>query len=170
MKLYFPNEEIIQWTIYPSSDPLSLLTAITNKGDWFISNLVKHNNSEVFMLFVQKLMIWLWDDLNIQKSRIILMMDNSPIHPSWKWKRFLNSLGWRILFLSPYTSEYAPIKLMFNVLKQNISTHCKDLLINLKRSEGLKQVKDCMVAISKYTIVSFDTCNATCEDNHLIIH
>ena len=49
----------ILWIISLFSNSLSLIEAITNEGEWFISNLEERNNSEIFVLFVEKLMMWL---------------------------------------------------------------------------------------------------------------
>ena len=82
-------------------------------------------------------------------------MDNSKVHTSNKWMEYLNSLSWRSLFLSPYSPEYAPIVLLFNHLKQKLSYHWKDLVINLNKKEGLRQIKEWLAAIDKSTIISF---------------
>ena len=77
---------------------LSLLAAITNKGDWFISNLLTRNNSNNFITFIENLMAWLQKELCIGACRIMLMMDNYWVHTSKKTKKLLSSLGWKYCF------------------------------------------------------------------------
>ena len=134
---------------------LSLLAAITNKGDWFISNLLTRNNSDNFITFIENLMAWLQKDLCIEACRIVLMMDNCRIHTSKKTKKLLSSLGWKILFLYPYSPENAPIELLFNFLKQKLAMHWKDLIVNLNKKVRFKQIKEWLATIDRSVVISF---------------
>ena len=42
---------------------LSLLVAITNRGDWYISNLLSRNNSDNFISYIGKLLNWIQNDI-----------------------------------------------------------------------------------------------------------
>ena len=77
----------VWWTANNSAfvGSLSLIAAIKSKGNWFISNLLSCNNSDSFISFIQKLIVWLQQDFNIEASRIVLLMDNSKVHTSNKW-------------------------------------------------------------------------------------
>ena len=136
---------------------LSLLAAITNRGDWYISNLLSRNNSDNFISYIGKLLNWVQNGLCIEAFRVVLIMDNCRIHTSTKTKQYLSSLGWRVLILSPYSPEFAPIELLFNHLKQKLAMHWKDLIVDLKKKEGFKQIKEWMAAIKRSNIISFMT-------------
>ena len=125
----------IEWAVNNSAF-VGSISLITNKGDWFVSNLLSQNNSDYFILFIEKLMEWLHKDLDIHTWMIVLMMDNCRIHTSKKCMGYLNFLGCKIILLSPYSPEYVPIELLFNLLKQTLSFHWKDLVVNLKKKEG----------------------------------
>ena len=152
---WIANNKANIWSNSSFQGSLSIIAAITCKGDWFISNLTSNNNSDNFIWFVEHLMTWLRDDIGVQTNRIVLLMDNSRIHTSIKCKKFLNLLGWRVMFLSPYSPQFAPIELMFRVLKQRLSIHWKDQIINLKKSDGFKQVKEWMATVDRSLIISF---------------
>ena len=72
---------------------LSLLAAITNRGDWYISNLLSRNNSDNLISYIGKLLNWIQNDLCIEAFRVVLIMDNCRIHTSKKTKQYLSSLG-----------------------------------------------------------------------------
>ena len=57
----------IEWAVNNSAfvGSISLIAAIANKGDWFVSNLLSQNNSDNIILFIEKLMKWLQKDLYI---------------------------------------------------------------------------------------------------------
>ena len=61
---------------------LALIRAITSYGDWFYSYLNSKNNDKTFNSFMKDLIDWLTIDLKIESRRIILIIDNSPIHTS----------------------------------------------------------------------------------------
>ena len=55
--------------------------------------------------------------MNIGKTTIII--DDCPIHKSKEFLNEINKLGWKTMFLSPYSPEYAAIEMMFNLLKDD---------------------------------------------------
>ena len=58
---------------------LSVIGTITCQGDWFFSNLVKNNWSEVFIDYLKN---WIEKDFAVNSSKIILILNNLPIHSS----------------------------------------------------------------------------------------
>ena len=80
-----------------------LIGSITSRGGWFFSRLHSNNNSDIFIDYVQHLIAWLTDDQNIDIRKVVLLMDNSPIHSSKKTLKYLNELGWKIVFSLPYS-------------------------------------------------------------------
>jgi len=47
----------------------------------------------------------------------MLVMDNTSIHHNKELIRIIESIGCKVIFLSPYLSDYNPIKLAFSVIK-----------------------------------------------------
>ena len=68
---------------------LSLLAAITNRGDWYISNLLSRNNSDNFISYIGKLLNWIQNDLCIEAFRIVF--DNGLIAESIHQRKPSNS-------------------------------------------------------------------------------
>ena len=87
----------------------SLIWAITSRGEWFASHLDGTNNAGTFVEFVGRLVKWIRIDLHYPMDKIILLLDNWPIHKSKKWINYFNKLGCYTVFLPPCTPEYAPV-------------------------------------------------------------
>lgn len=134
---------------------LNLIGAITSRGDWFFSTLNKINNSKTFTEYVTHLYRWLTEDLEIEPHRLVIILDNSPVHTSNKSLVWLNNLGCKVIFLSPYSPEFAPIERFFNVLKKRWATHTKGQVIDLKQSKGTQTIKECLSTITPGEVVSF---------------
>ena len=112
---------------------ISFIGAITNRGDWHFSNLIQNNWGEIFVKYLEDLMRWLKEELEVNPQGILLLLDNSPIHTS-KWSlEYMNSCGCRIMFLPTYSPQFALIELLFGTLKRKLLTHSKNHVINLNR-------------------------------------
>ena len=132
---------------------LSMIGSITSTGEMFFSSLKTTNNSQVFNEYITKLMLWLWYDLRLEKDKIILIMDNSPIHWSKIWLKHLDDLGWQVVFLAPYCPQFAPIELLFHLLKVKVWKHSKNEVTNLSKADGDRWIRECLSTITKDEIV-----------------
>lgn len=84
----------------------------TNKIYW---KQADKGNSKQFILFLHQL-----HQVNPAK-KIILILDNSPIHKSKKVKKFVEKHPWvELFFLPPYSPEYNPIERFWLWLKQKV--------------------------------------------------
>ena len=143
------------WNNISFSGSLSLIWAITSNGDWFASNLITTHNSKTFVEYISQLMKWLTEDLKIAENRIVMILDNSPVHKSKISLERLNELGWRIWFLSAYSPDFVPIELLFNTLKRRISIQEKGKIVRLNKNEGLRAIKECLSTINRNEIKSY---------------
>ena len=84
---------------------VSIIVSITSKGNVHYSSLQEDNNSDNLIDYLKNLMKLIDADLKLWRKKVILLMDNSPMHTSKIWRDFLNSLGWVFLFLPPYSPE-----------------------------------------------------------------
>ena len=139
------------------SGSVSIIAAITNRGNFYYSTLTENNNSLNFIDYLKNLMKWLDEDLKLWRREIILLMDNSPIHTSKIWKDFFNSLGWVTLFLPPYSPEYAPVELFFNVIKQRFVFKWKGRFVKLKLKDSIWELKSWIESVKEWEVLSFWT-------------
>ena len=141
-----------QYYVYRS---LAVFGAITSKGDWFFSNLIRHNNSVEFIIFIKELMNWLLEDLKVSSHYIVLIIDNSPIHTSAYSMKNLKDLNCKVVFLSPYWPNFAPIELMFHILKKRIWRHSRIESIRLYSNNGPRALKEVLATFTNIQILGF---------------
>ena len=134
---------------------MSLILAITSLGNWFAVNLTRRNNSSSFIEFVWKLREWIQNEAKLEPNKIVIILDNWSIHKSKKSIEALLTLGWKIIFLVPYSPEWAPVELLFNTLKRRLQKHTRNQLINLSKSEGFNIVKEWLATFSQKEIISY---------------
>ena len=133
----------------------ALLGAITSYGDWFYSNLNSKNNAKTFISFMKDLIDWLTIDLKIESRRIILIMDNSPIHTSKDWMKFFRDQNCKVILLSLYYPQFAAIELMFNILKRRLWIQSKQEIIAFNKPNGIKAIREALATFSPHEIVSY---------------
>jgi len=91
---------------------LSLISAITSKGQMRFMVVEGGVKSDVFIKFLKRLMVG-------AKRKIFLIVDNGSAHKSKKTKAFLESQKKKIelFYLPPYSPELNPDELVWNHLK-----------------------------------------------------
>ena len=72
--------------------------------DRFISYLNSHNNSDIFIGYIENLVAWLTITQGIDIARVALLIDNSLIHSSKKIIEYLNRIGCKMMLLPPYST------------------------------------------------------------------
>ena len=133
----------------------SFISAITSSGCWWRNKLNSTNKSEKFIEFLGKMQVWLRVDLKIEMERIVLILDNWAIHRSKRTLSYLNDMGWKIIFVSPYSPEYCPIELFFNNLKRRVSVHSRGNHTKLCSDSGGRLMKEWLATFSKSEIWSY---------------
>ena len=116
---------------------LSLIASITSKGNWHYCSLISNNNSQELNQLAN-------NNFLIHKTRRVLHLDNSLIHHSKVWLEYLNKLRWIILFLASYSPEYAPIELLFLLLKRSPIDRSDDDLFKLKTNREVEIIEEWM--------------------------
>ena len=134
---------------------LSLIWAITSQGGWFATNLTQRNNSDTFVDFISKMDTWIEEELKVSKNNIIILLDNCSIHKSKKSIEKLNSLGWKTIFIAPYSPEWVPIELFFNTMKWKLKRHCKNQIVHLSKEEGFRNIQECLATFSQGEVISY---------------
>ena len=86
-------------------------------------------------------------------NRINVLLDNNSIHKSKKSPEHFRNLGVKVLFLSEYSPDYAPVELLFNTLKWRIAIHAKGRIANIKKDFGLRLIKKFLATIRKDGII-----------------
>ena len=81
---------------------LSLIVAVSSKGDFMYTVNSGKNNGQTFILFLIKLCEHLDSEDPQWRENIVLLLDNAPYHRSKVVMEKLEKLKLPILFLGPY--------------------------------------------------------------------
>ena len=130
----------------------SLIVAITSNGDWFATYLLWNNNSDVFIEFMKKLILWIKLDLHYDLKKTIIILENLRVHKSkttlkslWKWEVSFS-------FIPAYTPEIAPIELVFNILKKRLIKQNSLNWLKLDKREAFREIREAFSSIDKKEI------------------
>jgi hypothetical protein len=97
---------------------VSLIMAISNKGDIYFTANRGTNNGMTIQLFLQKLTAVL--DAKDQRWReyTTLLMDNAPYHKGRIFTENVKRMHLPIAYLGPYQFKMAPVELVFAYIKK----------------------------------------------------
>ena len=126
-------------------------------GYWCMTKPYSTNNSAKFIKFLGKLFVWLLVDLKIDMKKIFVILDNWAIHRSKKTLSYLNEMGWKIIFVSPYSLQYCTIELFFNILKRRVVVHSKGDHTKLCSNFGGRLMKEWLATFTRREILSYWT-------------
>ena len=132
-----------------------MIGAITSWRDWFFSSLNSKKNSKTFMSFIDDLIKWLTVDLKIGSRRIILIMDNSPIHTSEIWMKAFKQQNWKVILLSPYWPQFAAIEMMFHILKKKLWMQSRQEIVWFNKPSGIRAIREALASFSAQEITCF---------------
>ena len=130
----------------------SLITAITSKGDWFSIFLLWNNNSDVFISFMKKLLLWIKYDLNHDLKKTLIILDNLKVHRLKTTLNFLSQWEASFSFIPAYTPEIAPIELVFNILKKRFVKQNSSSGLKLYKKEAFREIREAFSSIDREEI------------------
>ena len=131
---------IISWVAYAGwhFSHLHNSTIDSNKLVEFFSDLLKFIKSKRY-------------DMN---RRLILIMDNATIHKSQSTNAWMKDKFDLVLFLPPYTLQYAPVEHFFSAFKRNILRSWREIQTNLKSEMAKIKIKDALWGVKQEHIIN----------------
>ena len=128
----------------PFSNSASLWLAICSNGAWIslISN--ETINSIKFMLFLDHLHSWLKSFNNFGYDEVLLILDNWSYHKSNVCKHRLIWCSFKVLYLPPYTPQWAPIENGFGLIKKILWRKFKEQTLNLSLKSSYDTILSAM--------------------------
>ena len=100
------------------SQNISVCASVSKTGMLHYKTVVGSYNTQLFIDFVQELLIKMKEDYGLSNKTFIL--DNCSIHKNASIKDLLEVNGHRLIFLPPYTPQLNPIEEVFSVWKSKI--------------------------------------------------
>ena len=122
-------------------ESISMVAAVFSTGEYFIHLYSNSINSETFIEFLIDLKKYINNNQIFKKRSILILLDNAPIHRA---KTSINNLKEKfdkLIFIPPYTPQYAPIEHFFGFLKSSIKVYSTSKVVNLRSGEGEQIIK-----------------------------
>jgi transposase len=86
------------------------------------------------------------------KKKAIMQADNARIHISKETRRVAAKIGIRFRFLPPYSPEYAPVELVFGLIKSKFREKSSTKRINFGKAEGMIEIAKIWKEIGRESI------------------
>ena len=126
--------------------------AICSNGAFVCLLISETINSNNFIWFLKILNQWLLSNNNFGYEDTLILIDNASIHKSKETKTILDKVCWKIIYLSVYSTDFAPIEMCFSILKNNLSKVYKIERINISQKNNYKIMRDSLAILKSETI------------------
>ena len=127
------EEKAVKGIIFKGS--VSVISSITTTGHSYTEVIDGTLNSKKFTEYLDRLFKYLKDAKNVDTSKIGLILDNCSVHRSREVSNYFARRNIAIILLPPYWPEFAPVELLFSLVKRNI--------MKIHKNEGLDLSKEC---------------------------
>ena len=147
----------INWEIFSQkySGSISIILAISSEGDYYAAALKTRLNSIAFTEFLQMIDSWIkMHNLNNNK-RVLVLIDNCPIHRSLQTINYMKTANQWFMFLPVYTPSLAPVELIFASLKHRISCMDTNEIVNWNSDKGAVILKKSLEEIRPKEIINW---------------
>ena len=96
---------------------LSAITALSTRGIEDIHLTEGTVNGDVFIYFVEHILLPILQPFNGSNARSIVVMDNASIHHVDRVASLINEAGAILRFLPPYSPDFQPLEEVFSKVK-----------------------------------------------------
>ena len=126
--------------------------AIWSNGCWFSLFSNEAINSAKFVLFINNFSKWLIQQSYFGFSDRLILLDNCSIHKSKQAKKALLKTNLKVLYLYPYSPDFAPVEMGFSILKQNIIKEWKNQMLKLNLKDSYQTAVRALKSLKSKTI------------------
>ena len=123
------------------SGSISIIMAILSTRQWYWLVLQGTVDSDIFSLFITYLNKWLIENNMFGKKDASIILDNWSSHRSKNSKKTMINNKMNIIYLPTYSPQFAPIELVFSILKRNLLIQTKYKWIQLGKVEAFNIIK-----------------------------
>ena len=132
----------------PFSGFISLIMAIWSNGAWMAYMTNQSIDGNKFSTFLSNLSKWIKNSKNFGYDNVIIILDNSSVHKTKEVKSRFSKMKAKVLYLAPYSPQFAPIEMYFGLLKRYLwrISENKNKRISIKEStsiiiKAMKEIK-----------------------------
>ena len=104
----------------PFSGSMSIAMSICSNGAWMAYLTNKTIDNKNFTNFLSNLDNWINKNKLFGYSKVLIILDNSSVHKVKEVKLKLIKMKVEVIFLAPYSPQFAPIEMYFGILKQKL--------------------------------------------------
>jgi hypothetical protein len=97
---------------------VSLIAGLSTNGQIYFSLTQANTDSNVMVMFLQKLSTLLASEDSDWRRTTALMFDSASYHRSQETRAYFERAGFQIILLGPYFYSGSPIELFFGYLKK----------------------------------------------------
>ena len=126
----------------PFTGSTSICMAICSNGSWICLLTNQTFNSNRFLVFFEYLEDWLKCNKYFNYEEILLIMDNCSIHKTEAIKNKINNKDIKLMYLPPYTPQWAPIEDCFALIKNKLRNSKIKNTINLSLKRNYNYIYD----------------------------
>ena len=119
-------------------ESISMIAAVFSTGQYFIHLRVGSVDSGSFVEFLDDLRKYIKADRWFKHKSISILLDNAPTHRAKISIEALKENFDRLIFIPPYTPQYAPVEHFFWFLKSDLKAYNGDKMVSLRNGEGEK--------------------------------
>ena len=130
----------------------SLILGIWIDGKIIGSITTQTVKREDFHYFLRRLRGALIASGKFHNRQIWLLMDNASIHTSETTITEWRCLGFRLLFVPPYSPQYAPVENAFGAIKSHIRSSSRFNAINYDKSSGIEWILRAVGSLRKESV------------------
>jgi transposase len=130
----------------------NLIWGVMSNGEWIGMLKTKTVNStdlSIFLMIMEELLRSAM--INIEED-VVIHADNAKIHQSKVTKAVAMHIKAKFIFLSPYSPQFAPVELMFGIIKSKLRSKISTEEINFGKKEGMEAIVGIMEDILKDSI------------------
>ena len=123
------------------SESIPIIAAVFSTGEYFIHLCSDSVDAETFIWSLVDLKKYIRSNRVFKNRSFSILLDNASTH---KAKDSLSNLKENfntVIFIPPYTPQYAPVEHFFGFLKISIKVSRVRKLVNLRSGEGEEMVK-----------------------------
>ena len=118
----------------------SIIAWILSNGAWFSLITNSTVDSTKFVMFLENLKEWLKKNDTSNYSNTLFLLDNWSIHKSEKNIRKLRKMRTNILYLPPYSPNFAPVEEFFGIMKAHINKQWAKEIVKLNTKTNYEKI------------------------------
>ena len=103
-------------------------------------------------MFLNFLNSWLESNEKFGYNEVLVVMDNCQYHKTKDSKNKMIKCSYKVLFLPPYTPQWAPIENAFGLIKKILIKRNKEGTINFSKKSNYSFIVDSMKELTSETI------------------